>query len=121
MKEVRERSFRLQKAASSFYTAGYFAVNRIKIAKPNTQNLTPKKMTKLQVRAFLYQLGSFAILFISIQFLLAKYTNLTGLWIPMTAFVVGTILAPKFQAIKTKDGEKLFMKWMFVKGIRDIS
>ena len=78
-------------------------------------------MTKLQVRAFLYQLGCFAILFISLQFLIDKYTQLTGLWIPMTAFVVGTILAPKFQAVKTKDGEKLFMKWMFVKGVKDIT
>lgn len=78
-------------------------------------------MTKLQVREFLYQLGCFAILFISLQFLIDKYTQLSGLWIPMTAFVVGTILAPKFQAVKTKDGEKLFMKWMFVKGIKDIT
>jgi hypothetical protein len=78
-------------------------------------------MTKLQVRAFLYQLGCFAILFISLQFLIDKYTQLSGLWIPMTAFVVGTILAPKFQAVKTKDGEKLFMKWMFVKGVKDIT
>ena len=78
-------------------------------------------MTKLQVRAFLYQLGCFASLFISLQFLIDKYTQLTGLWIPMTAFVVGTILAPKFQAVKTKDGEKLFMKWMFVKGMKDIT
>ncbi len=78
-------------------------------------------MTKLQVRAFLYQLGCFAILFISLQFFINKYTQLSGLWIPMTAFVIGTILAPKFQAVKTKDGEKLFMKWMFAKGIKDIT
>ena len=78
-------------------------------------------MTKLQVRAFLYQLGCFAILFISLQFLIDKYTQLSGLWIPMTAFVVGTIMAPKFQAVKTKDGEKLFMKWMFVKGVKDLT
>jgi fucose permease len=77
-------------------------------------------MTKLQVRAFLYQLGCFAILFISFKFLIEKYTHLQGLWIPMTAFVVGTILSPKFQAAKTKDGEKLFMKWLFVKGIKEI-
>ena len=78
-------------------------------------------MTKLQVRAFLYQLGCFAILFISFRYLVGRYTNLTGLWIPLTAFVVGTILSPKFQAIKTKDGERLFMKWMFVKGIKDMT
>lgn len=77
-------------------------------------------MTKLQVRAFLYQLGCFAILFISFKYLVEKYTHLTGLWIPFTAFVAGTLLAPKFQAAKTKDGEKLFMKWIFIKGIKEI-
>jgi hypothetical protein len=50
----------------------------------------------------------------------ANYTGLTGLWIPSTAFVFGTILAPKFYATKTKDGEKLFMSWLFIKGIKEI-
>jgi hypothetical protein len=77
-------------------------------------------MTKLQVRAFLYQLGSFAILFIAGRFIIAEYTGLTGIWIPMTSFIVATLLSPKFHAVKTKDGEKLFMKWIFVKGIREI-
>ncbi len=77
-------------------------------------------MTKLQVRAFLYQLGCFAILFISFRFLIGKYTIATGLWIPFIAFVLGTILSPKFQAAKTKDGEKLFMSWIFIKGIKEI-
>jgi hypothetical protein len=77
-------------------------------------------MTKLQLRAFIYQLGCFAILFISFQFLIFKYTNLTGLFVPFTAFVVGTILSPKFQAVKTRDGEKLFMSWLFIKGIKEL-
>jgi hypothetical protein len=49
-----------------------------------------------------------------------EYTNLTGFWIPITAFVIGTLLAPKFQVIATKDGEKMFMKWIFIKGIKEI-
>ncbi|MGA9636874.1 hypothetical protein [Flavobacterium sp.] len=77
-------------------------------------------MTKLQVRAFLYQLGCFAILFISVRYLVAMYTSLTGFWIPMTAFVVATLLSPKFKAIKTPDAEKLYMKWIFMKGVREI-
>lgn len=77
-------------------------------------------MTKLQVRAFLYQLGCFAILFVLGRYLVATYTDLTGIWIPMTAFIVATLISPKFHAVKTKDGEKLFMKWIFIKGIREI-
>lgn len=77
-------------------------------------------MTKLQVRAFLYQLGCFVILFISVRYLVAIYTHLTGFWIPLTAFIVATLVAPKFKAIKTPDGEKLFMRWIFMKGVREI-
>ncbi|AWK05226.1 hypothetical protein ACFFLS_08195 [Flavobacterium procerum] len=77
-------------------------------------------MSKLQVRAFLYQLGCFAVLFLAFRFLIAAYTGLTGIWIPLTAFVIGTIIGPKFQAARTKDGEKLFMKWIFIKGIKEI-
>ncbi len=77
-------------------------------------------MTKLQVKAFVLQLICFAILFVGMRFLVEKYTYLTGFWVPLTAFMVGTILAPKFQVVKTNDGEKLFMKWLFVKGIKHI-
>ena len=77
-------------------------------------------MSKLQLRAFLYNLGCFAILFILFRYLIEQYTSLSGIWISLTAFIVGTLLAPKFQAAKTKDGEKLFMSWLFVKGIKEI-
>jgi len=77
-------------------------------------------MTKLQIRAFLYQLGCFAILFILGRFIIAEYSGLTGIWIPMTAFIVSTLIAPQFKALKTKDGEKLFMKWIFMKEIKEI-
>jgi hypothetical protein len=62
----------------------------------------------------------FAVLFILSRILVDKYSNLTGFWIPITAFIVSTLLAPKFQAVKTNDGEKLFMKWLFIKGIKEI-
>jgi hypothetical protein len=74
----------------------------------------------LKTKAFIYQLLSFAVLFIIFRFLVDAYTNLQGFWIPLTAFVIGTILSPQFQAIKTNDGEKLFMKWIFMKGIKQI-
>jgi hypothetical protein len=73
-----------------------------------------------KTKAFFYQLISFAILFIGFRYLIASYTNLTGYWIPISAFVIGTILSPKFQAIKTKDGEKLYMQWLFLKGVREL-
>jgi hypothetical protein len=77
-------------------------------------------MTKLQVKAFVLQLICFATLFILSKFLIEKYSHLTGLYIPIIAFVVSTLVSPKFQAVKTNAGEKLFMKWIFIKGLKEI-
>ncbi len=74
----------------------------------------------LTVRALLYQLACFALLFITSRLLIDMYTGLEGFWIPFTAFVVSTLLAPKFKAVRTKDGEKLYMSWIFIKGVREI-
>ena len=74
----------------------------------------------LTVRALLYQLACFAVLFITARLLLDLYSRLQGFWIPFTAFMISTILAPKFRAVRTPDGEKLYMRWIFLKGTREI-
>lgn len=73
-----------------------------------------------KTKAFLYNLICFALLFILFRFLIDKYTEMTGYFIPLTAFVVGTLLAPKFQAVKLQGKEKIFMRWIFIKGIKEI-
>jgi len=73
-----------------------------------------------KVKAFLYNLLGFAAIFIPVRILLSTYTNLEGLLVPLTAFVVGTLVAPKFQTVQTNEGEKLFMKWLFTKGVKEI-
>ena len=73
-----------------------------------------------KTKSFVYNFIGFAIIFFTTRYLVAIYTNLEGYWIPITAFVLGTLLAPKFQTIQTNEGEKLFMKWLFVKGFKEI-
>jgi Na+-driven multidrug efflux pump len=73
-----------------------------------------------QTKAFIYNLLGFAVFFFPLRYLVATYTNLEGLWIPVTALVMGTILAPKFQSVRTREGEKLFMKWIFTKGVKEV-
>lgn len=74
----------------------------------------------LKVKAFVANLLSFAIFFITFRFLITKYTTISGLWVPFIAFFAGNIVAPKFHAITTSDGGKLFMKWLFFKEVKEI-
>ncbi len=72
-------------------------------------------------KSFIYNMLSFAAFFLPLQVAVSAFTDLKGIWILVVAFVIATILAPKFQAVKTKDGEKLFMKVIFVKGVKEIN
>ena len=73
-----------------------------------------------QTKSLVFNMLGFLILFIVFRFIVASYTGFTSWQIPLAAFVVATILAPKFQVVKTNDGDKLFMKWMFIKGVKEI-
>lgn len=76
-------------------------------------------MTK-KTKAFLFNLLGFSFFYIISYFLVMTFGVLQGLWIAATSFVISTLLAPKFQAVVTNDGEKLYMKWIFLKGLREI-
>ncbi|KGO90642.1 hypothetical protein [Flavobacterium suncheonense] len=74
----------------------------------------------LKTKGLLYNFIGFALLFVITRIVAEMFTNLTGIWLPLTAFVVATLLAPKFQTVQTSEGEKLFMKWLFIKGVKEI-
>ncbi len=74
----------------------------------------------LKTKGLLYNFIGFALLFIIVRIVAEMFTNLTGFWLPLTAFVVATLLAPKFQTVQTSQGEKLFMKWLFFKGVKEV-
>jgi hypothetical protein len=73
-------------------------------------------------KALLYNFICFATLFLVTYYLIVQYAslNISGLFRPFTAFIISTLIAPKFQAATTKDGEKLFMKWIFMKGVSEV-
>lgn len=73
-----------------------------------------------KIKAFVFQLLSFLVFFLGFTFLFKHFFQFNDFVIKLMAFVVGTVLAPKFQAANTKDGEKLFMKWLFIKGAKEI-
>ncbi|GGC95735.1 hypothetical protein GCM10011508_23680 [Flavobacterium lutivivi] len=72
------------------------------------------------VKSLLLNFVCFAVLFLVSRYVLGQYTHLSGVWKPITAFVISTIISPQFKAIKTHEGEKIFMKWLFMKGVKEI-
>lgn len=73
-----------------------------------------------KVKAFLYNFLGFVVIYLPTLYLVNNVTHLKGFWVPMTGFMVALLLAPKFQAVKTNEGEKIFMKWLFIKGVKEV-
>ena len=73
-----------------------------------------------KTKAFIFNLLGFSFFYIISYFVVMTFGVLEGLWIAATSFVISTLLAPKFQVVKTNQGEKLFMKWIFIKELREI-
>ena len=74
-----------------------------------------------KVKSILYNFLGFAPIFLLVYFLAEEHTGLTGFWVPAAAFVASTILSPKFQVAKFQGEEKLFMRWIFLKGVKEIN
>lgn len=73
-----------------------------------------------ETKSLLYQFLAFALIFVIVRYLALPFTGLSGLWLPFTAFVVTTIITPVFKAERTPQGHKLFVKWIFLKGVKEI-
>ena len=73
-------------------------------------------------KALLYNFLGFALIYLMVYFgIKVAVPNIVWYWIPISAAIAGTFIAPKFQAIKSNGVEKLFMKFIFLKGIREIN
>lgn len=74
------------------------------------------------VKAFVYNFFGFGVLYFIFYFILyAIFPMVTGFWIPALSAVASSILAPKFQVLKGQQGDKLFMKMLLMKGVREVN
>lgn len=73
-----------------------------------------------KTKAFLYNLAGFAVFFLPTWVLCTSVFGMEGFLPKLIALIVSIVLSPKFQFIKTAEGDKIFMKWLFVKGIREV-
>lgn len=75
---------------------------------------------KKKTKALLYGFACFAAIYTLIYFLIIEFTGLTGLWRPVTAAVAASLLSPRFQVLVYQNEERIYMKWIFLKNIREV-
>ena len=74
---------------------------------------------KPKAKAMFYNFSGFVVLFILIWILLGYLWPIHAIFLAVISAILANFLAPKFGAIKTEQGISLYMKWIFIKGIRE--
>lgn len=74
---------------------------------------------KLKHKALLYNFFGFAVIFVLIRLFLGYFVPMHRLVLAGIAAVVATIFAPKFALARIDGKEKMVMKWILKKGIKE--
>lgn len=74
----------------------------------------------IKTKTTLYNFIGFAVLFLIARFAFDYFFPLSRFIVATAAAIVATILSPKFRILKTKAGDKIMMKWIFIKEIKEL-
>jgi hypothetical protein len=74
---------------------------------------------KPQIKSVLYNLLFFVPIY-TISYFLLRYFGVVGFYVPLLSALISVILAPKFSTVKTQTGEKIFMKSIFKKEVKEV-
>lgn len=71
-------------------------------------------------KALLFNFIAFVVLFLIARLILGYYLPINRIFLVVTSAIIANVLAPKFGAIQTDEGEKVLMKWIFIKRMREL-
>lgn len=74
-----------------------------------------------KTKVFIAQFICFAILFIIARLAVEFLTDLSSIWGSVIGAVFATICAPQFKVFSTQNGEKIYMRWIFLKGVKELN
>ncbi len=75
---------------------------------------------KPKYKALIFNFIGFAFIFLTVRFTLGYFLVFSHLLMALVAAIAATILAPKFMAVQNPKARKVFMKWIFIRGIREV-
>lgn len=74
----------------------------------------------LKQKALLFNFLGFAAIFLLFRFGLPYLFNTQHLYISLISALLAMLIAPKFAVARVDGSEKLMMKWIFLKGFKEL-
>lgn len=73
-----------------------------------------------KIKAILLNFLGFAVLFLVARIAFGYLLIIDRLYLALGAAIFASIIAPKFAVVEVEDSNKILMKWIFIKGFREI-
>ena len=74
----------------------------------------------MKAKALLYNFIGFTFFFLILRYLSVFVLAEAPIYMVVIAAIFANFLSPKFGVVETENGKKIMMKWIFVKGLREI-
>lgn len=74
----------------------------------------------LKLKALLYNFIGFIFFFLLIRMCMGYFLSINNILNLLIVGLITIILAPKFAVVKEHHGEKIKMKWIFIKGVKEV-
>lgn len=74
-----------------------------------------------KTKVFIAQFLCFAVLFMIARLSIEFFTDLTTIVGSIISAVFATVLAPQFKVFDTQEGQKIYMRWIFIKGVKELN
>lgn len=74
----------------------------------------------MKAKALLFNFIGFAFFFLLLRYISGFIFAETPLYAVVIVAIIANFISPKFGVIASESGQKMMMKWVFIKGIREI-
>ncbi|MBQ4915771.1 hypothetical protein J8L85_15050 [Maribacter sp. MMG018] len=75
---------------------------------------------KAKQKALIFNFIGFAVIFLLARFGLAFISDIKPVYISILSAIIAMVVSPKFAVAQIKGKEKLMMKWIFIKEIKEL-
>ncbi|ATA92505.1 hypothetical protein CGC56_10250 [Capnocytophaga canimorsus] len=74
----------------------------------------------IKTKAFLLNFICFVVIFIGLRMGIHYLFPIKYLYAAIISGIVSLLIAPRFAVVNTAYGDKLLMKWIFIKGVKEL-
>jgi len=80
-----------------------------------------KKIMSKKNKVFIVMFLCFGLIFTITRIAIGYFFNIPSIYGSVISAIAATVLSPQFKVFKTNQGEKVYMRWLFNKKVKELN